>query len=109
MVCANFAHTTADGKTYQVEYYNLDMIISVGYRVNSKIGIAFRKWATNLLKEYLIKGYSVNLHCFYERLHSKLYYDIIYNYCSRSNRILKKEIWFIKYMLYVIPAFAGMT
>nr|WP_082322845.1 RhuM family protein [Rickettsia conorii] len=73
IVCANFAHTAADGKTYQVEYYNLDMIISaVGYRVNSKRGIAFRKWATNLLKECLIKGYSINLHCFYERLHSKI-------------------------------------
>ncbi|AAY61044.1 virulence RhuM family protein [Rickettsia felis str. Pedreira] len=57
-VCANFAHTAADGKIYQVEYYNLDAIISVGYRVNSRRGIAFRKWATNLLKEYLIKGYS---------------------------------------------------
>jgi len=44
----------------RVEYYNLDAIISVGYRVNSKRGIAFRKWATNLLKEYLIKGYSIN-------------------------------------------------
>lgn len=44
----------------QVEYYNLDAIISVGYRVNSRRGIAFRKWATNLLKEYLIKGYSIN-------------------------------------------------
>ncbi|AAL03633.1 unknown [Rickettsia conorii str. Malish 7] len=48
------------------------MIISVGYRVNSKRGIAFRKWATNLLKECLIKGYSINLHCFYKRLHSKI-------------------------------------
>ena len=44
----------------QIEYYNLDAIISVGYRVNSKRGIAFRKWATNLLKEYLIKGYNIN-------------------------------------------------
>ncbi|KJV81951.1 fic/DOC family protein [Rickettsia hoogstraalii str. RCCE3] len=44
----------------QIEYYNLDAIISVGYRVNSKRGNAFRKWATNLLKEYLIKGYSIN-------------------------------------------------
>lgn len=59
-VVAFFATTAADGKTYQVEYYNLDMIISVGYRVNSKRGVAFRKWATNLLKEYLIKGYSIN-------------------------------------------------
>ncbi|WP_341791612.1 RhuM family protein [Rickettsia endosymbiont of Gonocerus acuteangulatus] len=57
---AFFATTAADRKTYQVEYYNLDAIISVGYRVNSKRGIAFRKWATNLLKEYLIKGYNIN-------------------------------------------------
>ncbi|WP_410528022.1 RhuM family protein [Rickettsia sp. MEAM1 (Bemisia tabaci)] len=59
-VCANFAHTALDDKIYNTKYYNLDMIISVGYRVNSKRGIAFRKWATNLLKEYLIKGYNIN-------------------------------------------------
>lgn len=58
-VCAKFAHIASDEKTYNTKYYNLDMIISVGYRVNSKRGIAFRKWATNLLKEYLIKGYSI--------------------------------------------------
>lgn len=59
-VCANFAHTALDDKIYNTKYYNLDMIISVGYRVNSKRGIAFRKWATKLLKEYLIKGYNIN-------------------------------------------------
>ena len=59
-VVANFATTASDGKTYQVDYYNLDMIISVGYRVKSKNGIIFRKWATNILKEYLLKGYAVN-------------------------------------------------
>ena len=60
VVVANFATTAKDGKTYQVDYYNLDMIISVGYRVNSKQGIIFRKWANKILKDYIIKGYAVN-------------------------------------------------
>ncbi len=59
-VIAKFATTAKDGKTYQVQYYNLDMIISVGYRVKSKNGIIFRKWATQVLKDFLIKGYTVN-------------------------------------------------
>ena len=58
-VVAKFATTADDGKTYQVEHYNLDMIISVGYRVKSKRGIAFRKWANSVLKDYIIKGYAV--------------------------------------------------
>lgn len=57
---ANFATTAKDGKNYQVDYYNLDMIISVGYRVKSQNGIIFRKWATKILKDYMIKGYAVN-------------------------------------------------
>ena len=59
-VCSYFEHTASDGKTYKTQYYNLDMIISVGYRVNSKQGILFRKWATSILKDYMIKGYAVN-------------------------------------------------
>ena len=59
-VVAKFATTAKDGKTYQVEYYNLDMIISVGYRVKSQNGIIFRKWANKILKDYLLKGYVVN-------------------------------------------------
>ena len=59
-VVANFATTAKDGKVYQVDYYNLDMIISIGYRVNSKIATDFRKWATNVLKQYLVSGYAVN-------------------------------------------------
>ena len=57
---AKFATTAKDGKTYQVEYYNLDMIISVGYRVKSQNGVIFRKWANKVLKDYLLKGYAVN-------------------------------------------------
>jgi len=59
-VVANFATTASDGKTYSVDYYNLDMIISVGYRVKSNNGIAFRKWANKIIKDYMIKGYAVN-------------------------------------------------
>ena len=59
-VCSFFEHTAEDGKNYKVQYYNLDMIISVGYRVNSKRGIAFRKWASKILKDYMIKGYAIN-------------------------------------------------
>ena len=59
-VVAKFATTATDGKTYQVEYYNLDMILSVGYRVKSKQGVKFRKWSNKILKQYLLKGYALN-------------------------------------------------
>lgn len=59
-VVANFATTATDGKTYKVDYYNLDMIISIGYRVKSNRGIAFRKWANSILKDFIIKAYSIN-------------------------------------------------
>jgi len=59
-VVAFFATTAADGKTYQVEYYNLDAIISVGYRVNSKRGTQFRIWATQVLRDHILRGYTVN-------------------------------------------------
>ena len=59
-VCSYFEHTAKDGKKYNVQFYNLDMIISAGYRVNSKQGIIFRKWATQILKDYMIRGYAVN-------------------------------------------------
>ena len=59
-VVAKFATTASDGKTYQVEYFNLDVIISVGYRVKSKRGTQFRIWANRILKEYLVTGYALN-------------------------------------------------
>lgn len=59
-VCAIFAHTATDGKSYRTTFYNLDMIISVGYRVNSKRGTQFRIWATNVLRNHLVKGYTLN-------------------------------------------------
>ena len=59
-VIAKIATTANDGKTYMVEYYNLDMILAVGYRVKSKRGIMFRRWANSILKQYLMKGHVVN-------------------------------------------------
>ena len=59
-VVANFATTASDGKTYQVDYYNLVVIISVGYRVKSQRGVQFRIWATNILKEYIKKGFAMD-------------------------------------------------
>ena len=59
-VVAKFATTATDGKVYQVEYYNLDMVLSVGYRVKSSRGIEFRRWANKVLKEYLLKGHAIN-------------------------------------------------
>ena len=59
-VWAKFAYTASDNKVYQVDYYNLDVIISVGYRVKSLRGTQFRQWANKVLKDYLLKGYSLN-------------------------------------------------
>ena len=59
-VCRDFRHTARDGKTYTVQYYNLDVIISVGYRVKSKHGTQFRIRATNVLRDHLVKGYTLN-------------------------------------------------
>jgi hypothetical protein len=59
-VCAKIAHTAGDGKTYLTQFYNLDAIISVGYRVNSTQATHFRIWATERLKEYIIKGFTMD-------------------------------------------------
>lgn len=59
-VCAIFAHTAQDGKKYQVQFYNLDVILSVGYRTNSKQAMQFRKWSTTVLRGMITKGFSIN-------------------------------------------------
>lgn len=59
-VCAKNAHTANDGKTYQTKHFNLDVVISVGYRVKSQRGVQFRQWATKLLKQHLVQGYTLN-------------------------------------------------
>ena len=83
IVVAKNATTAADGKSYQVDYYSLDVILSIGYRVNSKVGVEFRKWATTVLKEYLIKGYSLNN----ERILASGINDLI-----RSLEVLKQTL-----------------
>ena len=61
-VCKETLHTAADGKRYRTKIYNLDVIISVGYRVKSPIGTRFRQWSNAVIKQYLLQGYSVNRH-----------------------------------------------
>ena len=81
--------TATDGKVYNVAYYNLDMILSIGYRVNSKKGIEFRRWASKVLKQYLIKGYALNSHRLNNRLES---YDYLLNDLNEAKTILIKLV-----------------
>jgi hypothetical protein len=76
-VSAIFASTASDGKTYQIEYFNLDAIISVGYRVNSIVGTQFRIWATQRLKEYIIKGFTMNDELFKEQGGGKYFEELL--------------------------------
>jgi hypothetical protein len=69
-VVANFATTASDGKVYQMEYYSLDMILSIGYRVKSNKGILFRRWANMVLRNYLLNGYAFNQR--FERLEHRV-------------------------------------
>lgn len=82
-VVAFFATTATDGKTYTVEYFNLDIVLAVGYRVNSKRGIEFRRWASQILKDHLVKGFSFN--------HDKLRQEGLKN-LDRSLEILKQSL-----------------
>jgi hypothetical protein len=86
-VCSILERTATDGKKYQTKFYNLDVILSVGYRVNSKNATAFRKWANRILKDYLIKGYAVN-----ERMQIQQYNDLKQTIKLLSNVIRNKEV-----------------
>ena len=86
-VVAKFATTAKDGKTYQTEHYNIDMILSVGYRVKSNQGTQFRIWANSVLKEYLVKGYAVN-----EKIKTLQYEDLKQTVKLLSNVIQNKEL-----------------
>lgn len=98
-VVANFATTAADGKTYQVDYYNLDVIISVGYRVKSKRGTQFRIWATNILKEYMKKGFALDD----ERLKIWAAVDISRNCLKESETSVHRKRCFIVRCLKSMP------
>jgi hypothetical protein len=92
-VIANFATTAADGKTYSVDYYNLDVIISVGYRVKSKRGTQFRIWANKVLKDYLMKGYALNQRI--EQIEEKLFeHDKKFELIIQQTIPLKEGIFF---------------
>ena len=86
-VVAKFATTASDGKVYQVDYYNLDVIISVGYRVKSQQGTQFRIWVTQRLKEYLVKGFILNE----ERLKSGSGYNYFKELLDRIREIRLSE------------------
>lgn len=86
-VYAKFAYTAADEKVYQVDYYNLDVIISVGYRVKSRQGTQFRIWANRILKEYIIKGYAVS-----NKLKLNQYEDLKQTIKLLSNVVQNKEL-----------------
>ena len=95
-VVANFATTARDGKNYHVEYYNLDVIISVGYRVKSPKGVKFRQWATSVLKQYIQNGYAINTHKITEQRLSALENDVatIKSHIKNNTIELKQGIFF---------------
>lgn len=86
-VVAKNATTASDGKIYQVEYFNLDVIISVGYRVKSQRGTQFRIWANKILKDYLIKGYAIN-----QQVKAAQLEDLKSTVCLLSNVIEHKQL-----------------
>lgn len=88
-VCSILELTASDGKTYQTQFYNLDVIISVGYRVNSKRATQFRIWATRILKEHLVKGYTINEK---RLLEAKEKFDELQNTITFLQEKSKKEL-----------------
>ena len=90
-VVALFATTAADGKTYQVEHYSLDVIISVGYRVKSHRGVQFRVWATQQLRDYLVKGFVLNDEKFKQGKASNYFDQLLVR--IRDIRSSEKEFW----------------
>ena len=91
-VVANFATTAADGKVYSVAYYNLDMILSVGYRVKSSRGIRFRRWANNILKGYLLKGYSINQRLLSIERQMEEYNDILKDHSQKIDFFVRTSL-----------------
>jgi len=90
-VVANFATTANDGKTYQVEHFNLDVIISVGYRVKSQRGTQFRRWATQRLREFLVKGFVLNDQRFKENGTDRHFEELLQR--IRDIRSSEKVFW----------------
>ncbi|MCV6607364.1 MAG: virulence RhuM family protein [Campylobacterales bacterium] len=95
-VVANFATTASDGKNYNTEHYNLDVIISVGYRVKSQNGVRFRQWATSVLKNYIQNGFAINEHKITEQRLSSLESDVanIKSHIKSNSLDLKQGIFY---------------
>ena len=91
-VVRNFRTTAADGKNYNVDFYNLDMILAIGYRVRSNIGVNFRKWATETLKEYMVKGFAINDNVLKESGGGRYFKELL----SRIRDIRSSERVFLK-------------
>lgn len=88
-VCSKKEHTAADGKIYHVKIYNLDMVLAIGYRVKSNRAILFRKWATNILKEHLLKGFTINENRVV--VSNENYIELKNEVVNINNRLLKIE------------------
>jgi prophage maintenance system killer protein len=99
-VCSILEHTADDGKKYKTQFYNLDAIISVGYRVNSKTATEFRKWATKTIKDHLVKGYTIK-----RKTISKNYTEFIKDVDNIKN-LLPKNLESSQNVLELIKAFA---
>ena len=107
-VIANFATTASDGKTYNVEYYNLDVIISVGYRVKSQRGVKFRQWATSVLKNFITSGYIINTHKITEQRLLNLENDVNFIKSQIKNNTLElKQGIFYDVQIYDAYAFVS--
>ncbi len=109
VVCAKFAHTTSHGaikgktQTKEVKFYNLDIILAVGYRTNSKKAIEFRKWATKILKQHLVKGYTIN-----KKVIAKNYNNFMLAVKSVQELAEKKYLISTKDVLGLVKAFVNI-
>ncbi|HMS56167.1 MAG TPA: RhuM family protein [Fimbriimonadaceae bacterium] len=100
-VVKDFLTTAAAGKTYQVTHYNLDVIISVGYRVKSLRGTQFRRWATSQLRDFLVKGFLLNDERFKENGGDRYFEELLQR--IRDIRSSEKVFWKIGYASHIIP------
>lgn len=98
-VCSILEHTATDGKNYRTKFYNLDAILSIGYRVNSINATQFRQWANKVLKEYLLRGYSVNQRLLY--MESRIDHRLS-EHDSRLDELTDKIDFFVKASLPIL-------
>jgi len=93
-VCKDFLHTATDGKKYNTKSYNLDLIISLGYRIKSDIATKIRQWATERLHEYLVKGFTMNDEFLKENGGGKYWYELLDRICDirSSEKVLYRQV-----------------